>query len=90
MPFVVDDDVFEADFREWLSENANLPMPKEELEAFLKARDARSTAQKADLRQGRDFHMIAYTSFCLVVSLHPPPIPIRPTNNTVLNTRYSA
>ena len=48
--FVVDDEVFEADFREWLSEYDDLPMPKEELEAFLKARDARRAAQKADPR----------------------------------------
>jgi len=48
--FVVDDEVFEADFREWLSEYDDLPMPKEELEAFLKARDARRAAQKAEPR----------------------------------------
>ena len=48
--FVVDDEVFEADFRKWLSEYEDLPMPKEELEAFLKARDARRAAQKADQR----------------------------------------
>ena len=39
--FVVEDEVFEKDFREWLDNYSNLPMPKEELEAFLEARDQR-------------------------------------------------
>ena len=38
--FVIRRDI-EKDFREWLDNYSNLPMPKEELEAFLEARDQR-------------------------------------------------
>ncbi|MFD2099225.1 RraA family protein [Flagellimonas iocasae] len=37
--FVVDDEVFEKDFKEWLDKYPNLPMPKSELDAFLKERE---------------------------------------------------
>ncbi|RIV72378.1 RraA family protein [Flagellimonas aequoris] len=37
--FVVDDAVFEKDFKEWLDKYPNLPMPKKELDAFLKERE---------------------------------------------------
>ncbi|MEM9326285.1 MAG: RraA family protein [Bacteroidota bacterium] len=39
--FVVDDDVFKRDFRQWLSEYEELPMPREELNAYLAELDAR-------------------------------------------------
>ena len=39
--FVVEDDVFEKDFREWLDNYSDLPMPKTELDAYLKAREER-------------------------------------------------
>ncbi|MFC2123501.1 RraA family protein [Bacteroidota bacterium] len=45
--FVVDNDVFERDFKKWLDKQPNLPMPKEELEDFLKAREARRAAREA-------------------------------------------
>jgi regulator of RNase E activity RraA len=37
--FVVDRDVFEKDFQQWLDRHPNLPMSKEELADFLKARE---------------------------------------------------
>jgi len=37
--FVVDRDVFEKDFRQWLDKHPNLPMSREELDDFLKARE---------------------------------------------------
>ena len=45
--FVVDREVFEKDFQEWLDGHQNLPMSKEELEAFLEAREARRAARAA-------------------------------------------
>ena len=39
--FVVEEEIFEKDFREWLDNYSNLPMPKEELDAYLEARDQR-------------------------------------------------
>lgn len=36
--FVVDDDVLERDFKAWLDKHSNLPMPKEELDNYLKER----------------------------------------------------
>lgn len=39
--FVVDRDVFEKDFKEWLKTYQNLPMPREELDAYIKAREAK-------------------------------------------------
>lgn len=43
--FVVDDEVFEKDFQEWLSKHPNLPMPKSELDDFLKKREERRKAR---------------------------------------------
>jgi regulator of RNase E activity RraA len=37
--FVVEDEVFEKDFREWLDNYPNLPMPREELNAFMESRN---------------------------------------------------
>ena len=48
--FVVDDEVFEKDFKEWLGEYKNLPMSKQELEDYMKERDA---SRKAAEREGR-------------------------------------
>jgi len=48
--FVVDDDVFEKDFKKWLDEYQNLPMPKKELEDYMKERDAR---RKEAEREGK-------------------------------------
>lgn len=45
--FVVDDEVFEKDFQEWLDEYPNLPMPKKELDNYMKAREARRAANRA-------------------------------------------
>jgi regulator of RNase E activity RraA len=39
--FVVDPEVFEQDFRQWLEEHQDLPMAREELTEFLRARDAK-------------------------------------------------
>lgn len=39
--FVVDPEVFEKDFQQWLDKHPNLPMSKEELADFLKAREAK-------------------------------------------------
>ena len=44
--FVVDDDVFEKDFREWLDDYSDLPMPREELNAFMEERDKRRAARE--------------------------------------------
>jgi hypothetical protein len=44
--FVVDDEVFENDFQEWL-DGQELPMAREELDAFLEAREARRKARAA-------------------------------------------
>jgi hypothetical protein len=41
--FVVDPEVFEKDFQQWLDKHPNLPMSKEELADFLKAREARQS-----------------------------------------------
>jgi len=46
--FVVERDVFEKDFQEWLDKHPNLPMSKEELADFLKAREARRAAREAN------------------------------------------
>ena len=43
--FVVDDEVFEKDFKAWVNQHTNLPMPKKELDDFMKARDARRAAR---------------------------------------------
>ena len=37
--FVVDDDVLEKDFKAWLNKHPNLPMPKKELDNYLKERE---------------------------------------------------
>ena len=39
--FVVDKDVYEKDFQQWLDKHPNLPMSREELSDFLKEREAR-------------------------------------------------
>ena len=39
--FVVDQDVYENDFQQWLDKHQNLPMSREELSDFLKEREAR-------------------------------------------------
>jgi hypothetical protein len=44
--FVVDREVFEKDFQQWLDEYPNLPMSKEELNDFLDARAARKAARE--------------------------------------------
>ena len=49
--FVVDDDVFEKDFKAWLDKYENLPMPKEELDAYIKERDERRAARKKKQEQ---------------------------------------
>ncbi len=45
--FVVDRDVFEKDFQEWLDNYPNLPMSKEELSNLLKEREARRKARES-------------------------------------------
>jgi hypothetical protein len=49
--FVVDRDVYENDFQQWLDEYPNLPMSKEELDEFLQAREARRAARKEKQNQ---------------------------------------
>jgi 4-hydroxy-4-methyl-2-oxoglutarate aldolase len=49
--FVVDRDVYEKDFQQWLDEYPNLPMSKEELNEFLEAREAKRAARKAKQNQ---------------------------------------
>ncbi|NND31010.1 MAG: RraA family protein [Saprospiraceae bacterium] len=44
--FVVDDEVFEKDFKEWLNNYANLPMSKQELDDYIAEREARIAARK--------------------------------------------
>ena len=44
--FVVDRDVFEKDFQQWLDKHPNLPMSKEELADFLEAREAQRAAKQ--------------------------------------------
>ena len=46
--FVVDDEVFEKDFRQWLEEYSDLPMPKKELDDFLTERDRRRKEAKKE------------------------------------------
>jgi regulator of RNase E activity RraA len=46
--FVVDREVFEKDFQEWLDGYENLPMSKQELDEFLEAREARRAARNAE------------------------------------------
>ena len=41
--FVVDHDVFEKDFKEWLNKYPKLPMPKEELDDYVKELEAKKT-----------------------------------------------
>ena len=45
--FVVDDDVFERDFQQWLDNYSNLPMSREELQHFIEEREAKRAARKA-------------------------------------------
>lgn len=49
--FVVDRDVFEKDFQQWLDQHPNLPMTKEELADFLKEREARRVEREAKQNQ---------------------------------------
>lgn len=46
--FVVDDDVFEKDFRQWLAEYEDLPMPKAELDQYIQELDERRAARRAE------------------------------------------
>jgi 4-hydroxy-4-methyl-2-oxoglutarate aldolase len=48
--FVVDDKVFEKDFKEWLDDYQNLPMSTQELEDYMKELDAK---RKAAEKEGR-------------------------------------
>jgi 4-hydroxy-4-methyl-2-oxoglutarate aldolase len=41
--FVVDAEIFEKDFRTWLAEKADLPMPRSELDAYLEQLDQEKT-----------------------------------------------
>ncbi len=43
--FVVDKEVFEQDFQKWLDDYDDLPMSRDELDAFLEAREARRKAR---------------------------------------------
>ncbi|MBK8501827.1 MAG: RraA family protein [Saprospiraceae bacterium] len=45
--FVVDDEVFEKDFKQWLGAYTNLPMARKELNDYLEELDARRAARKA-------------------------------------------
>jgi hypothetical protein len=47
---VVDDEVFERDFKEWLDQYPDLPMSRQELEDYMNERDERT---KAAEREGR-------------------------------------
>ncbi|MEQ8945822.1 MAG: hypothetical protein RIC90_00030, partial [Balneola sp.] len=44
--FVVDKDVFEKDFQKWLDKKTDLPMPRQELNDYLKAREERRKASQ--------------------------------------------
>ena len=46
--FVVDDAVFEKDFEQWLAQYTDLPMPRKELDDFMKERKARRAANNAN------------------------------------------
>ena len=46
--FVVDDEVFEKDFKDWLDTYPNLPMSKKELEDYIAEREARRAAREAN------------------------------------------
>lgn len=46
--FVVDDDVFEKDFRQWLADYEDLPMPKAELDQYIQELDERRAARRAE------------------------------------------
>jgi len=48
--FVVDDEVFEKDFKIWLDDYPNLPMSRQELADYMKERDAK---RKAAEKEGR-------------------------------------
>ena len=45
--FVVEREVYEKDFQQWLDEYPDLPMSREELEKLMEAREARRAARKA-------------------------------------------
>jgi len=46
--FVVDKDVFEKDFEKWLDKKTDLPMPRKELNEYLKAREERRKASQSE------------------------------------------
>lgn len=46
--FVVEKDVFEKDFEKWLDKKTDLPMPKKELDDYLKAREERRKANQSE------------------------------------------
>ncbi len=46
--FVVDKDVFEKDFQKWLDKKTDLPMPRQELNDYLKAREERRKASQSE------------------------------------------
>jgi regulator of RNase E activity RraA len=46
--FVVDRNVYEKDFKEWLDQQSNLPMSRKELEDYMKEREARRAAREAE------------------------------------------
>jgi len=50
--FVVEREVFERDFKEWLEHKADLPMPREELEQYIKEREARRAERKKEQEDG--------------------------------------
>ena len=46
--FVVEKDVFEKDFKSWLDKKSDLPMPRKELNDYLKAREERQKASQSE------------------------------------------
>ena len=46
--FVVEKEVFEKDFEKWLDKKTDLPMPKKDLDDFLKAREERRKANQSE------------------------------------------
>jgi regulator of RNase E activity RraA len=46
--FVVDDEVFEKDFKQWLDKYPNLPMSKKELDDYIAEREAKRAARAAE------------------------------------------
>ena len=44
--FVVETEVFERDFRTWLAQKKDLPMPRQELEAYLEQLDTEKKTKR--------------------------------------------